>query len=365
MSDTLVQNQFELYSPLTKNSIDSYIEDDEANDGERILLEGVATTTNRDLQKQIITPEALQDVIDQAPNVNICCDHRCGLFDGVIGSVKEVIPDENSLRIRFLIRKKYTEEIKDMLDTGIKLGLSLGGGIRDIDRSKGLIKSVRLSEISLTAMPANLDTYGTVESKGMTKSTCLSEACYNIMKKNMMEKKIMAEDNTQQENSVQDTEEKEYISNEDAINLFNELFADKEEAIKTDVLNEIKPDIETIVADIINSQETEEEPEEESEEESNDEESVAKSEDTTALLEKYMEEMKKSMNNIITEAITSKMETVFKDIGTSRKPEFHSDEEMQKNNDDHEMKKSFTSKEIAERLAVKNDKEALIKSLRN
>ena len=59
------------------------------------------------------------------------------------------------------------------------------------------------------------------------------------------------------------------------------------------------------------------------------------------------------------------METVFKDIDTSRKPKFHSDEEMQKNNDDHEMKKSFTSKEIAERLAVKNDKEALIKSLRN
>ena len=43
----MLKKEFKVYSPLTKKSVDSFItkSSDESSDGERILLEGIASTT--------------------------------------------------------------------------------------------------------------------------------------------------------------------------------------------------------------------------------------------------------------------------------------------------------------------------------
>ena len=154
------KNKFILYSKITTKSLNE-IKDNK--DSERLTLEGVASTKNRDLQDEIIDSACLKSMQQQAPGLTIMGDHTYGLFDGVIGAVKEVLPtDDDSLKIKFQIRNKFSEEVKDILSTGINQGLSIDGQVTDYIESSKTIKGINLREISLTAMPANWDTYGTV-----------------------------------------------------------------------------------------------------------------------------------------------------------------------------------------------------------
>lgn len=71
---------------LQKKSVEDFTQNNTKENG-RILLEGVASTTNKDLTREIISPEALKSMTQQANHVNIHGDHNYGLND-VIGAVK-------------------------------------------------------------------------------------------------------------------------------------------------------------------------------------------------------------------------------------------------------------------------------------
>ena len=64
-----------------------------------------------------------------------------------------------------------------MLDIGVNLGFSVGGAMKEytLNKSNGFdISDVYLSEVSLTAIPANVETLGTVKTqKGLIESNCL------------------------------------------------------------------------------------------------------------------------------------------------------------------------------------------------
>ena len=51
-------NGFIVYSPLTRKSVEDFTTNTEEN--ERILLEGIASTTNKDLYGEIISPDAMK-----------------------------------------------------------------------------------------------------------------------------------------------------------------------------------------------------------------------------------------------------------------------------------------------------------------
>lgn len=91
---------------------------------------------------------------------NLHSDCRYGL-DGIYGAVKEVLDsDDSSLKIRADILRSKSAQIKDMLDVGVQLGLSIGGKITKytiLEDQGWEIKDLRLMEISLTGMPANRD----------------------------------------------------------------------------------------------------------------------------------------------------------------------------------------------------------------
>jgi len=287
-------NEFKLYSRLTNKSVSQITKsnDDAIDDSERILLTGVASTTSRDLQDEIVSSEAIQSMKEQALNLNIHGDHWYGLED-VIGAIKDVNADDDILSIKFLITKRHTPAVKDLLETGVNLGLSIGGYVTDYDSNNNIIKAIELREISLTAMPANWDTFGTVTtSKGITESTCLTGACYNIIKNNFNGENNMTKEESTKADETQDTS----ITLEDVKNFLDEYMAEKESVMVEEVTNKVEANVETIVEskvnELLDKPETEPSEEDETKAETNEEEDEEKPEEEETKAEPNMEEVK-------------------------------------------------------------------------
>lgn len=154
LTTTAIDKQFRLYAPQSTKSYTT-------NDDGSLIIEGIASTTNKDLQGDIVLPSAIESMKNQllSTSKNLHGDHKYGL-DSILGVVKEVLDsDDNTLIIKAVIRKTYAPTIKEMLDIGINLGLSIGGNITDYNPRKDgwEIKDINLFEISLTGMPANFD----------------------------------------------------------------------------------------------------------------------------------------------------------------------------------------------------------------
>lgn len=239
----MVKKEFKVYSPLTAKSVKEFTAKsiEESGDSERILLEGIASTTSRDLHDEIVSAEAIDMMAEQALALNIHANHWYGIED-VIGAIKTADVDEEKLHIKFLITKKYTPDIKDLLDTGVKLGLSIGGYVTNYDEKNRIINAIELYEISLTPMPANWDTFGTVTtSKGLVESNCLSGACYAIVKT------LDGESNMEVKNETHKEEESSGLTQDDVIALINEYMAEKEETIAQEITEKVESQLESIV----------------------------------------------------------------------------------------------------------------------
>ena len=290
----MMKKEFKVYSPLTKKSVDSFItkSSDESSDGERILLEGIASTTSRDLHDEIVSSDAIESMSEQALALNIHGDHWYNLED-VIGAIKDASVEDKQLHIKFLITKKHTPDIQDLLETGVKLGLSIGGYVTSYDEKNRIINAIELHEISLTAMPANWDTFGTVTtSKGLVKSNCIAGACHAIVKK-LGEETMAKEEIKTKEETPQEEEETSGLTKDDVIELFNELMAEKEETIVQEITDKVQTQLESIAEakvqellddDSSSEEEAEEETKADSEEDPEKEEEDKEEEEETKSL---------------------------------------------------------------------------------
>lgn len=283
-----IQKEFKLYSQLTNDTIHHLKKSDTISDGERILLKGIASTTNRDLQNDVVSSDAIKSMAEQAPNLNIHGDHFYGLED-VIGAIKNVGVESDMLGIEFLITKRHTPAVQDLLETGVNLGLSIGGYVTDYDETTNTIKAIELREISLTAMPANWDTFGTVTTKkGIVESTCLSGACYNIIKN-------LGESNMTQETKAEETQET--LTLEDVKNFLDEYMAEKEATMVEEVTNNVKSQVESLVESKVKEllDEPEEPPAEDGEVEEKADEPPVDEEEVDEEEEEEVEESSKSL----------------------------------------------------------------------
>lgn len=240
-----MQEEFKIYSPLTSKSVDAFIRKDESGaTEERILLEGVASTTNRDLHDEIVSSSAIDSMAEQATDLNIHGDHWYGL-DDVIGAIKDATVEDKQLHVKFLVTKKHTPDIRDLLETGVHLGLSIGGFVTSYDEKNRIINAIELHEISLTAMPANWDTFGTVtSSKGLVESNCLTGACHAIVKK--LEVGNMTKEINKEE-PVNEEEEVVGLTEDDVIKIVNEYMAEKEETISQEITDKVESKLDAIV----------------------------------------------------------------------------------------------------------------------
>lgn len=193
-----------------------------------LILEGVASTSDIDLEGDLITPECIENFKLQATNCNIHNNHNVGL-DDVIGTVLEVLDsDSKTLKIKFSILPLFREHIEECIDNGVKLGLSIGGTIEDYTTSEdGLkIKSMMLHEISLTPLPANWNTMGTVVKEGQSviEAKCLNGMCKqfsNMITTKNVEKKDIEIMETEKRYYTKD-EEAQFMSEDRVVELINE-----------------------------------------------------------------------------------------------------------------------------------------------
>ena len=374
MSTEVLEKQFQLYArpQIYPETTKSYT----LNEDGSLTIEGIASTTNKDLQLDIVTPTCIESMKRQLQaGLNLHGDHWYGLFDGVIGAITHVVDtDAYSLRIKATILPKYAQDIKEMLDIGVKLGLSIGGRVTEhtqLEDGGWEIKDITLREISLTSMPANWDTYGTITtSKGLVKSTCLTGACYTIMK------------NEVQNMTQKNNEEVETLTKQDVIDLINENSVSLKEELLNDTVQAVSKQLEKIVKDAIKSA-SEEDDEDEGEgkpAETNEEEEEEKSltlEDIKGLFHTELESVKSEIKSIsetdvtetvkdtVDKAVSEQMDKLFKDLNKNRQPDFqYNEEEIDKNDEDNDAEKTeFTSREAAEMLVAKQTKEDFLKSL--
>ena len=345
-----MKDEFRIYSPLTAKSVTEFITKDESTDTERILLEGVASTTNRDLQDEVVSSSAIESMSEQALALNIHGDHFYGL-DDVVGAIKDAVVEDNQLRVKFLVTKKYTPDIRDLLETGVNLGLSIGGRVSSYDEKNRIINAIRLHEISLTAMPANWDTFGTVtNSKGLTESNCVTGACHAIMKNLEVDK--MAEDVKQEEEVSTLTEDK-------VIELINEYMAEKEETIAQEITDKVDSNLEAIVEtkvqELIGAEEEVVEEEEAKAEEDKEEEKHLSSEDISKAINDAIEN---ALGDDFADTVASKM---FGNIDKERTPETSKFEQYlksieQEESTTEESDNVYSSQKAAEALIKKQGK---------
>lgn len=122
----------------------------------------------------------------------------------------------------------------------MNMGFSIGGIPVINSGNSRVINDFILLEVSLTLLPANWDTFGTVETKAEVKSKCLTGACYYILKgKNKSDN--MSEKDFEQSTSVDEGIKQELVNivNEAVINL------------KPILLDELRGEIGILVQDTV------------------------------------------------------------------------------------------------------------------
>jgi len=153
------------------------------NDNGTLTIKGVASTTNKDYANEIVSPEVLESLAKQAVGINIYRDHN-RRYEGGIGSTVKAWVEDNQLWIEAVILSEYAQGIKERLDIGMNFGFSISGFPKKQRTPEGLlIVDYDLKDITLTYIPMNWDTYGTVEykSQNLIASNCLTGACYHAI----------------------------------------------------------------------------------------------------------------------------------------------------------------------------------------
>lgn len=226
------------------------------NDDGTLTIIGVASTTNKDYANEIVSPEVLESLARQAVGINIYRDHNRH-YEGGIGAVIEAWVKDNQLWIKGIILSEYAPGIKERLDIGMNFGFSISGFPKKQRTPEGLlIVDYDLKDITLTYIPMNWDTYGTVEykSQNLIASNCLTGACYHAITNDDGETMENKDNDKIEEVPEKPVEDKDMNNDsaglsEEQLNqvkdLLNELVAELEPRI----IDNLKTEIETISSD--------------------------------------------------------------------------------------------------------------------
>ena len=227
------------------------------------MITGVVSTTSEDLYGDIVTTEALESLKKQMIGLNVFLDHDYN-YDKVIGIVKSSELSDDKLYATVAVTKDYQEDIKAKIEFGVNLGFSIGGFADRDKNNTNVISNFNLIELSLTPLPANWDSYGSVTSKnGVMVGNCITQLCYKMLKSENMT-----------ENIPQDNNE-ETLTFDKVKDLIDEAITEKEEQITADIMSNIQSQIDDAVnAKLKEYEENQPEPVEPTTEEGTDEKAV-------------------------------------------------------------------------------------------
>ena len=257
--DKNTNNQFMLYASTITEKPD-------ANDGE-LILTGMASSNSKSLYGEVMSENALQQMCETAVGLPILYDHE-GKMGSVAGVVKNAYLQDNDLYLDFSILPKFQSEIRELLDYGVLLGLSIGGMVSSFDMKNELVEDITLVEVSLTPVPANRDTHGTVMIKqNLVTSDCLYGVCNTLIKQNLKEDEIISTEEEiklakpqeeaptngeANEEKPKEEKEDEPLTTDKVKEMIDEALAEKEKTIIETVLAEVK--------NMLNNDEDEDEP---------------------------------------------------------------------------------------------------------
>ena len=240
-----------------------------ANDGE-LILTGMASSKSKSLYGEVMSESALQQMCTDAVGLPILYDHE-GKMKSIAGVVKNAYLQDDDLYLDFSILPRFQDEIRELIDFGILLGLSIGGHVSSFDMKNGLVEDITLVEVSLTPVPANRDTHGTVKIKqNVVTGDCLYGVCNTLIKENLKEDETISTNEEQmeqiqlaktedpvpakEETPKQEEENDEPLTAEKVKEMMDERLAEEKQSIIDTVLAEVK--------DMINNKNEEKEGEE-------------------------------------------------------------------------------------------------------
>ena len=248
----------EAVNPINNNFIlhaASVTEKPSANDGE-LILTGMASSNSKSLYGEVMSESALQRMCTDAVGLPILYDHE-GKMKSIAGVVKNAYLQDNDLYLDFSILPRFQEEIRELIEFGVLLGLSIGGHVSSFDMKNGLVEDITLVEVSLTPVPANRDTHGTVQIKqNVVTGDCLYGVCNTIIKENFKEDEIISQNEQMEEiqrakptdeeveskpeETTEEEKKDEPLTMEAVKEMMDERFAEEKQSIMESVLAEVK-----------------------------------------------------------------------------------------------------------------------------
>lgn len=344
----------------------------QANPADEVLhIRGLANTGTTDIAGDTLTREALLDICNQATQHNLHIDHD-ETIDGVLGPITraELTPEGVEIDADIL-EGKYTSRIRDLLEHGVRLGMSVRGFAK---RASGNFVRVVLTEISLTPLPADQSTLGSVvivKSFGELARRVVGFDDENLEEDNMADEVITKDvvielintgfnerkeefletirDELKDEFGVVLGELKERVEKLEAQ---GEAPVEAEEVESEEVVVEEEPVEEEVVLDdndVVEEEVVEEEPatEEATEEPATEEpkEPEEAEEEETDDEEDKEEKLKKSIQNIVDQ----KIEEIFK-AHTKEELQFQYQSNGDEQEETVEIKKAYTPRELAEKF---------------
>lgn len=347
------------------------------NDGsDELILEAIASTSSLDEEGDMITNECIESMKNQALGLNIHLDHNHDTHN-VIGNVIEVLETDNkTLKIKFKILPSWQSKILEYLDNGIALGLSIGGAVKDFEETESgwEIKDIKLYEISLTPLPANWDTFGTVKvssEEELVTAKCFDGACKQVLTN------LKSLDITKEVEDGEDPDEDDKITEEEVINIINQFGIELKNQIIAEIVSEFNLDGKKYDNNTEESSESDDNTKNSSDEDKEKNLDMEKEE----IKELIVETIKEVNKELVVEAIkemkeaeateeTPIVEEEVVDVVKAQGDDEEEDEEEEKDKkksseeaDEEDKKEKSVEEPVAEEESVV-DKETLMKELR-
>ena len=189
--DSKIQ-RFKFSLPIIKTYIEIQ-KDDDGNEKEVRFVEGIASSTDKDLHGDKMAPSAIKTMAESLKLhvINLNSEHDTS-WQSELGELIELdVTKENQLRIKARLNEmsKATDLWYALTDLNKKLGLSIGGFVKEYEMEKDedgdeprwmrVYKDIELDHIAVTSRPANPKTWVSVISKSIE----ISEADLKEVKK--------------------------------------------------------------------------------------------------------------------------------------------------------------------------------------
>ena len=305
------------------------------DDNGELYIEGIANTGERDLVGDVVTENALSEIAEQATKRNLHLNHDIWDLESIIGVITEASVELEGVKIKARILPKFKDTLRELLDEGVRLGLSIAGKAHYVENSFEEIGSWDLTEISLTPVPCDQGTMGTVQiSKSLNE---FIKSIHPQYKKN---------------DGGNNMADEQPITQDDVIELINTAFSEQKEELLETIRKELEPELEEFNKRIEALEKAaEEKPEEEKpeEEKAGEEEKPEEEEDPEKPKPKPEEEEEdKNIQEVINKAVETAMKKALqKSIGNNTPVFKYSNNKSYK---DKDMEKKLTPREIAKML---------------